>query len=199
MRSTDSARKIGRLIFWLMTSVIFMALSTIGMVSFTFMITRNGGLTTERALDEYYVFHLFLCASRVGISASQVRSVGPVSATGRLAKRCLQIILRRRTDQVTPSVERATPTEAPDGPPMSSLRSKRLLSTGLESGSLVTGKKYRSPLSIVEDGSIGRGLFSRARCADAPPKALEAQLPVPVVSAHEIEEVECFFDYWRSR
>ena len=78
---------------------------------------------------------------------------------------------------------------------MSSARSKRLLSTGLESGSLVTGKKYLSPLSIVEDGSIGRELFSRARCADAPPKALEAQLPVPVVSAHEIEEVEWLYDY----
>jgi len=80
---TESARRIGRLMFWLGASAFFMILTCIGHVWLITILTTTGYNNFGNYAQEYFGVWFLLSASRILVAASQLLAVSPESALRR--------------------------------------------------------------------------------------------------------------------
>ena len=90
LAGTESARRIGKLLFWLRASSLFMWMTAIWMTSAVFIV-RSGYPLLQYG---YFVFFFGMSASRILASASQVQAVSRGSASKRLLAMLKPIYLR---------------------------------------------------------------------------------------------------------
>jgi len=90
LAGTESARRIGKLLFWLRASSLFMWMTAIWMTSAVFIV-RSGYPLLQYG---YFVFFFGISASRILASASQVQAVSRGSASKRLLTMLKPIYLR---------------------------------------------------------------------------------------------------------
>lgn len=88
--SSQSSRKIGRLLFWLGASALFMILSSLSLTAAGVVIFKTG-FSSEAIPQQYFSGVFMMCLSRIMVSASQIQACCSESLTTRLVYRGMEL------------------------------------------------------------------------------------------------------------
>jgi hypothetical protein len=119
--SSESSRKIGRLLFWLGASALFMIMNSVSLAAAGIVLFKTG--FSPGAIPQQYFSGLFIvCVSRIMISASQIQACCSKTLTMRLVHRGMKLASQKmrgatsRQHQVQPHPNSSEDFFQSDGP-----------------------------------------------------------------------------------